>query len=259
MKKRQYLLSFIFSLIITNVATHNSFAASEQIKVIAFGDSITAGLFRTTSNFRLCTHDGSTGPTVVCIGNGIVNRGGYVSFLADQLESNGFDATVYNWGISGDRTSGMVNRVNSVLAATPSDYIAIMGGANDARNNFSRSLIIFNYNEMINSALNANVVPLIGTVTPNFENTQFQLRVESYNVEIREIAEQVGCEGSLADQHAALANFNIYTSGDFLHVGSAGNERMATEWFSSIQNAIDCSTNTGFNIAPILNTLLLGD
>ena len=209
MKKYQHFLFFILTFVATTVAIPNSFAASERARVIAFGDSITAGLFRTTSNFRLCTHDGSTGPTVVCIGNGIANSGGYASFLNNQLDNSGFDATVFNWGISGDRTSGMVNRINSVLAATPSDYIAIMGGANDARNNFSRSIIIFNYNEMINSALNANVIPLIGTVTPNFENSQFRIRVESYNDEIREIAEQFGCAGSLADQHAALANFNI--------------------------------------------------
>jgi len=254
MKKYQLALSLFVVCIAVNLSTSVSFAASGPIKVIAFGDSITAGMFRTASNFRRCTHDGSTGPTLLCRGNGIVNKGGYVPFLADQLDDEGYSATVYNWGISGDLTSGMLNRMNSVMNSSPSDYIAIMGGANDARRNYSRSLIIFNYKEMIKKALEAEVIPLIGTVTPNLENSQFKVRVESYNVEIRKIADSITCGSSLADQGIKLANFDAYDSGDLLHVGPVGNQRMADEWLTAIENVRNC-----VNIAPIISLLLLDD
>ncbi len=224
---------------------------AETIRVIAFGDSITAGLYRNSNGTYL--YCGATGQTSssdpTCIGNGRVNRGGYTSDLADLINAEGDTGVVYNWGVNGERTSSMVNRINSVMNATPSDYIAIMGGANDAYANVSRTTVAFNIGVMIDQANARDTFPLVATVTPNQSTGSLDARVQSYNPSI--IALQNSKKFSLADQYTKLvSNFNAYHSGDKLHFNSAGNSRMADEWFASLP---EDNVNAA---APILLLLL---
>lgn len=223
-----------------------------QTKVIAFGDSITSGMFRTADNFRVCSHNGASGTTTECRINGSVNIGGYAPYLANSLTvEEGTFATVYNWGYSGELTFQMVNRINTVMNATPADYIAIMGGANDAFANFSSELVQFNIDQMITSARNKNITPIVATVTPNWMDGTKQLKVIDINVRIRSLLEERKVQ--LADQYERLIpNFSAYQSGDFLHLNDLGNRQLAIEWIEAIQE----SRIPSMTLAPIYQLLL---
>lgn len=222
-----------------------------QTKIIAFGDSITSGMFRTADNFRICSHNGASGTNVECRINGSANIGGYAPYLASSLTAEeGTAATVYNWGYSGELTYQMVNRINAVMATTPGDYIAIMGGANDAFLNFSSASVRFNIDQLITSAQNSRITPIVATVTPNWIDGTKQLKVIDINVGIRSLL--VERKVQLADQYARLlSNFPAYQSGDYLHLNDAGNRQLAIEWLEAIKK----SRTASITLAPIYQLL----
>ncbi len=80
-------------------------AAGAQQRVVAFGDSLTAG-------FGLPVEDG------------------FVPQLEAWLQGQGADVTVVNAGVSGDTTSGGLSRVGWVLAEG-ADLVILELGAND--------------------------------------------------------------------------------------------------------------------------------
>lgn len=231
-------------------------SALAQTKVIAFGDSITSGMFRTADNFRICTHNGASGTTIECRINGLVNLGGYAPYLANLLTTEDSGAvSVFNWGYSGELTFQMVNRINTVMAATPSDYIAIMGGANDAFANFSSEMVRFNLDQMIASARDRGVTPVVATVTPDWIDSVKQLKVIDINTRIRSLLEER--EVTLADQYERLiGNFTAYHSGDLLHLNDAGNQQLAIEWDKAIREAETAANTSKANLSPIYQLLL---
>lgn len=246
-RKQQIVIAFIIC-VFNQLLLANAWA---QTKVIAFGDSITSGMFRTADNFRVCSHNGASGPTTECRINGEVNLGGYAPYLASSLTvEEGVSAVVYNWGYSGELTYQMVNRIDSVMLATPSKYIAIMGGANDAYANFSSELVRFNIDQLITSAKSRNITPIVATVTPNWIDGVKQLKVIDINVGIRSLLEERNIQ--LADQYERLlGNFPAYQSGDYLHLNDAGNRQLAIEWFEAIQE----SRISSITLAPIYQLL----
>lgn len=81
-------------------------AKAESLKILAFGDSLTAGY-------------------------GLPNGEAFPEKLEEKLQAKGYDVDVINAGLSGETTSGGLNRLEWVLQQEP-DIVLLGLGANDA-------------------------------------------------------------------------------------------------------------------------------
>lgn len=81
-------------------------AAQERIRILAFGDSLTAGY-------------------------GLAQEDSFPAQLQTALRARGIDAEVINAGVSGDTTAGGLARLDWTLAS-PADFAIVELGANDA-------------------------------------------------------------------------------------------------------------------------------
>lgn len=81
-------------------------AAEDRIRILAFGDSLTAGY-------------------------GLAQDESFPAQLQAALHARGVDAEVINAGVSGDTTAGGLARLDWTLAS-PADFVIVELGANDA-------------------------------------------------------------------------------------------------------------------------------
>lgn len=81
-------------------------AAREPVRILAFGDSLTAGY-------------------------GLPDKDGFAAQLADALAKMGRPAVVINGGVSGDTSAGGAQRIDWALADKP-EIVILELGANDA-------------------------------------------------------------------------------------------------------------------------------
>lgn len=115
----------------------------EQTVYLAFGDSITEGT-------------GETDP----------DETGYPTRLQTLLRQAGIqNARVENHGVGGETTLEGLGRINSVLS-DGGDYILIMEGTNDIRQQISTGSTLFNLERMVERAQDAQVVPVWASVIP---------------------------------------------------------------------------------------------
>ncbi len=98
-------------------------AAARVPEILAFGDSLTAGL-------------------------GLPAEAAFPSRLEARLREEGVGARVVNAGVSGDTTSGGLARLDWVLAGKP-DIVILELGANDALRGIEPSLVRANLDAMI--------------------------------------------------------------------------------------------------------------
>ncbi len=216
---------------------------SRNLEIISYGDSITAGLSRTQSGGAINCASGvsleqaqfsesGTG----CYGNGVANVGGYQVSLKTMLDLDGYLTSVYNWGFSGIQTSAMVSELSAVLDAQPdSDYVLILGGANDAFEVISKSTVRHNIEVMADMVLARGMIPVIATPTPITVSGTLNKRIDDYVDEIKSLASQRNF--LLADHNGIMdAGWHAvpYHSGDFLHLGTPGNLQMASNWYQTL-------------------------
>ncbi|HEU0142787.1 MAG TPA: arylesterase [Bryobacteraceae bacterium] len=97
--------------------------ADKRPVIVAFGDSLTAGL-------------------------GVDAGKGYPDFLQAMLDARGYAYRVVNQGISGDTTSGGVERLDAVLAMKP-EIVILELGANDGLRGLPLASTRANLDEMI--------------------------------------------------------------------------------------------------------------
>ena len=111
----------------TPVSSHQSdpiFKPSEELRtIVAFGDSLTAGL-------------------------GVENSQTYPSILQEKLKKKGYPYRVINAGVSGETTSGGLRRVDWVLKNKP-EIIILELGVNDGFRGLGINLIRQNLAEII--------------------------------------------------------------------------------------------------------------
>lgn len=93
------------ALAVTLIATISGAAWAEPVRILAFGDSLTAGY-------------------------GLPEGDGFVPQLQQALEKMGREVTVINGGLSGDTTAGGLSRLDWMLAEKP-DAVILELGAND--------------------------------------------------------------------------------------------------------------------------------
>lgn len=94
------------ALAVTLIAGLSGAADAAPVRILAFGDSLTAGY-------------------------GLPEEDGFVPQLQQALGKMGRDVTVINGGLSGDTTAGGLSRLEWMLADKP-DVVILELGANDA-------------------------------------------------------------------------------------------------------------------------------
>ena len=114
---------------------------AEPVKILAFGDSLTAGY-------------------------GLDADQAYPEKLAMRLERKGYDIEMVNAGISGDTTTGGLNRLKWTLKQNP-DIVLLALGANDALRFIDPSVPRKNLDDMLSILQERNIpTVLLGMYAP---------------------------------------------------------------------------------------------
>ncbi len=119
---------------------------------------------------------------IVCIGDSTTYgfpygpQDSWVKMLENEIWGQ-----VLNKGINGNTTTNMLYRFDRAVLPYEPDYVIIMGGINDVVANESLDKIQFNIGQMVEKALQNNIIPVIGLPTPvdfkPWENILQKLRV----------------------------------------------------------------------------------
>ncbi|MGM0423004.1 MAG: arylesterase [Pseudomonadota bacterium] len=116
-------------------------AAAEPVKILAFGDSLTAGY-------------------------GLSNGEAFPEKLEEKLRDKGYQVDVINAGISGETTSGGLNRLEWVLQNEP-DIVMLGLGANDAMRFIDPKIVEQNLTQMLEILQDRDLdVLLLGMYAP---------------------------------------------------------------------------------------------
>jgi len=116
--------------------------AAAEVRILAFGDSITLGY-----------GDSASG-------------GGYPQRLQSWLRGDGFPVTVLNRGIGGETTAQGLARIGSVLDEG-GDLLLLMEGTNDVFRNLSTETILYNLNALATHAEARGMRVVQATIVPH--------------------------------------------------------------------------------------------
>ena len=168
-------------------------AYAQSIRIVALGDSNTAGF-------------------------GVARQEAFPAQLEALLRTTGYDAQVFNAGISGDTTSGMLARLDS--AAPPGTQIVIVqGGYNDLQRGSSPAAIMANV-EAILARLRARQVR---AVLCRFYDQPWDVIARRY--------------GAVFVPGGACYDAN-YRGFDGLHMNAAGHQVVATRLLPVVQRML---------------------
>ncbi|MBZ0089722.1 MAG: hypothetical protein K8H90_05010, partial [Thermoanaerobaculia bacterium] len=117
-------------------------AVAQELRIIAFGDSVTEGYGDTS-----VLHDG------------------YPGRLQRWLRQRGYDASVANEGVGGETTAEALSRVDSVLEQG-GDYFLLMEGTNDISGRIGIETITAHLNELAARAEEAGFVAVHASTIP---------------------------------------------------------------------------------------------
>lgn len=132
---------FLCAALLLGAVLHNPAAATEPIRVLAFGDSLTAGY-------------------------GLPEAETLTAQLSQALTKMGRDAAVINGGVSGDTTAGGAARIDWALADRPQVMILALGG-NDMLRGIDPASTRSNLEAVIAKAKAAGVeIVLAGMLAP---------------------------------------------------------------------------------------------
>ncbi|HEV2673607.1 MAG TPA: arylesterase [Aliidongia sp.] len=124
-------------------------AEAAPIKLLAFGDSLTAGY-------------------------GVAPEAAYPVKLQAALKSKGYDVQVINAGVSGDTTAGGLARLDWALGDKP-DYALVELGANDALRGLDPAAARANLDRILTGLEQAKVkVLLMGMLAPRNWGADYQ-------------------------------------------------------------------------------------
>jgi len=124
--------------------------ASDKPKIIAFGDSLTAGF-------------------------GLTEKESYPYLLQQKLKADGFDYEVVNAGVSGETSLGGLERVDWVLEQENARILILELGANDLLRGLPVAKMKHNLRQIIEKAKAKNIqVLLCGMLAPPTMGAQYQ-------------------------------------------------------------------------------------
>jgi acyl-CoA thioesterase-1 len=133
-----------------NSGVKPGFSESDRPKIVAFGDSLTAG-------FGLLEHES------------------YPYLLQQKLNADGYDYEVLNAGVSGDTTGGGLERIDWSLEQKNVQILVLELGANDLLRGLSPTQMKENLDKMVRKAKAKNIqVLLCGMVAPASMGVKYQ-------------------------------------------------------------------------------------
>lgn len=125
-------------------------AATAERKIVAFGDSLTAGF-------------------------GLEENQSYPYLLQEKLNSEGFDYEVINAGVSGDTSLGGLERIDWTLETEGIEVLILELGANDLLRGMAPSRMKANLETIIEKAKAKNVkILLCGMIAPPAMGSKYQ-------------------------------------------------------------------------------------
>jgi acyl-CoA thioesterase-1 len=125
-------------------------ATGNKAKVICFGDSLTAGF-------------------------GLAEKESYPYLLQQKLSSDGYDYEVVNAGVSGDTSTGGLERADWVLGQDNAKVVVVELGANDMLRGLSPAKMKENLDKIITKAQSKGLkVLLCGMLAPPTMGAQYQ-------------------------------------------------------------------------------------
>lgn len=136
-----YIIKLIFTIIFF-LSFSIAIAYAKSLNVIVLGDSLVAGY-------------------------GLLKNDGFVNQLQNKINSNNMKLSLVNGGVSGETSSGLLNRLEWVLEEQ-FDGVIVSIGANDTLRGINPKLTFQNINNILNY-LKKNKIPsmLIGMKAPN--------------------------------------------------------------------------------------------
>lgn len=194
--------------------TNGSWAGS---KIVAFGDSITAGYpYRT-------------------YGNGCTNCGGYEIFLQYYLNWEDKGRTVYNYGVAGEYlTFQGINRIDSVLNTVRPSHVLLLEGTNDLSLYVDPATVAYNVYKAAYKALQAGVRPIVGTIIPDTRYGADWKQVSKTNSYIKSYV-GLNSQMCLSDQNSGIAPYwNSGYNYDKLHPNYYGYWIMGLYWYYAL-------------------------
>lgn len=207
----------------SQTATDFDFGNNDPKKVVAFGDSITAGFLDLQKRgFRLQTSNN------------------YPNILQGMLKRLDPAWQVINEGLGGEHTNDGAARIGTVLRSDKPGYILIMEGTNDAHQCGDSVALVNNLRRMVQSAKGNKTIPIIGTIPPSFRNNPCADDI---------IAEaNAAIPGIAASESIVMADifngmnqrdlFGIAPDRDPLHPNEQGYAVMANIWYNAMLQAI---------------------
>ena len=125
-------------------------ATANRPKIVAFGDSLTAGF-------------------------GLTERESYPYLLQERLKADGYDYEVVNAGVSGDTSLGGLERVDWVLEQDNVEIVILELGANDLLRGVPVAKMKTNLDQIIRKAKAKNVTVLLcGMLAPPTMGAEYQ-------------------------------------------------------------------------------------
>ncbi|MGH7265882.1 MAG: SGNH/GDSL hydrolase family protein [Candidatus Rokuibacteriota bacterium] len=179
----------------------------------------------------------STNPRVTAIGDSITAGMGEVPYprrLETALRRRNPEARVNNRGQGGQQTSGGIGTLTHALATDAPGFVTILEGTNDITAGASAEQIAENLRHMVQLAVGSGVVPVLGTLPPQFgARARFMDRVVEVNARIREVAAQERV--ALADVFQALPDASFFSDG--LHPNNQGSGAIAEAFDAALARA----------------------
>ena len=169
-------------------------------KIVAFGDSLTAGF-------------------------GLTENESYTYLLQQRLKADGYDYEVVNAGISGDTSQGGLERVDWVLGMDNVKILVLELGANDLLRGIPVARMRSNLDQIIRKAKAKNVdVLLCGMIAPPTMGVQYQ---REYTMTFPQLANEHGLKfvPFVLENIAAKKELN---QADGIHPNAEG-EKLMTE------------------------------
>ncbi len=131
-------------LLVLHLASYAAAPAAEERVIVAFGDSLTAGL-------------------------GVDAGRTYPALLGERLKREGYDYRVINAGVSGDTTAGGLRRVDWALRLKP-EIVILELGVNDALRGQKLTAVRANLDQLVSrfQAAGARVLVAGMRLPPNY-------------------------------------------------------------------------------------------
>ncbi len=170
---------------------------------------------------------------------------GYIPRLQEIIDSQWYGGEVINEGVPGEVTADAVNRFEDVILKHRAKYLLFHEGTNDALfpNRFSVSMILYNIEYMMKTALKYNIIPILTTIIPR--NGKWGIGIyRERSIEISNGIKKICSDYdiSLIDFFEIFSNYPESEGGydslmsDTVHPSEKGYQLMAEEWFASLKN-----------------------